>query len=95
MTRRRSRREIESAVEDLGGDPENATVREWALAYLGETSGEIQTSYRDTNPDGVRVVAPREGAIWGIECYAPREDVPDWVDVDEDLPVRVKGARGT
>jgi hypothetical protein len=80
---RRSKRELERAVEDLGGDAD--TVREWAEHYLDRLLAEEGFDFRFTAPAGeepVPIFEDRDGFIYSV----PAADIPDWID-HEDLPV--------
>lgn len=88
---RKSERELERAVDDLGGDVD--TPHEWVDRYLERTLGEhgFDVEYPPFNNEGdaggpsetERVPVKESG---NYVFLAPRSDVPDWID-REDLPV--------
>lgn len=97
---RKSRREIERAVEDLGGDLDPQTVRGWVGACLRKSiteQGESETRFTVVDENGDVVESPdhsgevciyRSPTDFGPHFWIDAEDVPDWIDV-EDLPVRL------
>lgn len=98
MTRRRSKRELERAVDDLAPAAPK-TPHGWVNSYLEngwfEDGGGFE--YTVVGADGEIIQEPDHSGkvcIWkahsavGTEFWAPEEDVPDWIDIDEDLPVR-------
>ena len=79
---RKSRREIERAVEDLGGD---GTVREWVREYLAG-AGDLAFEYGcDPGVDSGGNVCLTAGPEF--EIHASTDDIPEWIDVEGDLPV--------
>lgn len=94
---RKSKREVERALEDLGSDG-GGDVHEWVENCLDEqlTDGwETQFVVRDDSGDIVeesdhegRVCVMETTGPAGAEFWIGEDAVPDWVDVDEDLPVR-------
>lgn len=84
---RKSKREIESTLDEFdGGEP--ASVREWVNQYVVRKceSGllEFTTTGRDATEDEVCIW---DAALFPTSIWAPREDVPEWIDPAEDLPV--------
>ena len=78
MTRRRSKREIEAAVEALGGDDEDR-VRAWFEEFLSD--GWNFTDADKDDSDAVTVVHGDTG-----EWRVSRDDLPEFID-EADLPV--------
>ena len=76
---RKSKREIEAAVERLGGD-EDDRVRAWFEEFLAD--GWNFTDTDDADSDAVTVVHADAG-----EWQVSREDLPEFIDED-DLPIR-------
>lgn len=91
---RPSRRELERALEDLGGDTE--TVREWVSAHFRSTVAEdgFATEFTVVDSDGDVIQEPdNEGRLCILETshasfWVPSDEVPEWIDTDADLPVR-------
>ena len=76
---RKSKREIEAAVEALGGD-EDDRVRAWFEELLAD--GWTFADGDDVDSDAVTVVSGDAG-----EWRVPREDLPEFID-ERDLPIR-------
>lgn len=96
---RKSKREIERALEeyDDGGDGPS-TVEEWVEASLQRAAREDELTFTYTviGSDGEiveegdhseQVCVSRSDA--GPDLWVAEEAVPDWIDVEEDLPVRL------
>lgn len=88
---RPSKRSLETDVEELGSR-EADTPREWLDALversLREGDVEVNISFADEWPappaDETVVYVSAEGH----EHRVPPEDIPEWLDEEEDLPVR-------
>lgn len=80
---RRSRRELERALAKLAGS--DGTVREWTEHYLERIVGSdgYGVEFDVVGSDMVHVLETD-----GADIYAEPADVPDWINVDTDLPVR-------
>ena len=76
---RKSKREIEAAVERLGGD-EDDRVRAWFEEFLAD--GWTFADTDDADSDAVTVVHADAG-----EWRVSRDDLPEFIDED-DLPIR-------
>lgn len=94
---RPSRRDIERAVEDLEAlavddlaDANGEATAVWASAYLDErlSEGGFAAGFGDAG--GERETAEETCILVedGFSYYTPTDDLPEWVDADEDLPVR-------
>lgn len=79
---RRSERELERSVEDLIGD--EPAVETWLREQLTAASFEYDVTAVDgvDSSNEVCVLETRDA-----KAYVPLEDVPDWIDPEEDLPV--------
>jgi hypothetical protein len=85
---RPGKRELENRVEDLTQDrPE--TPRKWieqeVLRRVTESDGEVGLLRDHDGPDGDGVVI--FVSVEDREYGHPREEIPAWIDVEEDLPV--------
>lgn len=80
---RRSKREIEQALEELGSDVN--TVPRWVKAYLNSAfTGKVGIEFASA--------ADHQGEICiltadNYEIYTPLEEIPSWISVDDDLPI--------
>ena len=59
------------------------TAEEWADRFFREQSVGNRS---DPGADGV-LVTVAENEHYRVEVHAAPDDVPDWIDIDEDLPV--------
>jgi hypothetical protein len=88
---RKSRREIEQAVEELtDGAAGSDDVRAWVDAYIQETVGDGFSIDHGGADDGEPTVHIATAESRGSTFYfhAPESDLPEWVDAETDLPVR-------
>lgn len=76
---RKSKREIERALDDVGGE---TAVDEWVQSQFREG---FDVRYEDTTPLADEILVAAGGVF---EMYIDRDSVPGWVDVEADLPVR-------
>lgn len=92
---RRSKREIERALEEYGDVSQAKTLDEW-VEHCWEAaiiSGEIMFTYTVVDSGGEVVEAPdRSDEICvqetgSMSLWVPSAAVPEWIDAEEDLPV--------
>lgn len=80
---RRSCRELEKALVDLTDETGDGDVEGWLHSHFGESPG-ATLHFGDEAPCAGRVhaVSGRD-----YDLYVTATAVPEWVDVDADLPV--------
>lgn len=97
---RRSKREIERAVDDLGAN-DAGTVHEWigevlAEGFTLEFGAAPSAEFTVVDDDGEVSRAPdhdgqvciqRQSGDVGTEFWIDEADVPEWIDAEADLPV--------
>jgi hypothetical protein len=88
---RKSKREIERAVEDLGGD--DATVEVWVREYL-KSVDRFSFNISPEGGDGDGWVTIARGADGRVSQRIPEAEIPAWIDADADLPVLGGGSDG-
>jgi hypothetical protein len=74
-------RDLSRRVDRL--EPEHGDVSAWVDRFIDEQAA---ADREDPGTDGV-LVAVAENEHYRIEVAADPEDVPDWIDIAEDLPV--------
>lgn len=77
---RKSKREIERALDTVSSGSGQQSVEQWAENYQWG-SKEWEFTFDDVE-DGVAVL---DTGLFTF--YAPPADVPEWIDVETDLPV--------
>ena len=81
---RKSKRELTAALDDVDGAP--STPRQWVRRHLNtrlEDGFTLDFPESDTTDAETVCILDAER----FEFYVPREDVPEWLDPDVDLPV--------
>lgn len=84
---RKSKREIESALESVAGDEETSTTRQWVREYLRgqlEAGFELKFTPADDVDKSESVCILDTDAF---EYYVSPVDIPEWIDAEADLPV--------
>jgi len=89
---RKSKRELERELDAL--DTPDRDAEAWVRAYLSRMPSSVEIEWIEEDAvdeppavgDGEVVLTGSEGIGW---CWrtAPVEDVPAWIDTEEDLPV--------